>query len=87
VITTGDYTDLAAEHAQLFCYYRRSDKQTLICLNNYYGKPLEYELPMHLELHKESYILENYFQLLTVQPTRTVKLNAYECRVLLINHH
>ncbi|ABM02377.1 trehalose-6-phosphate hydrolase [Psychromonas ingrahamii 37] len=87
VITTGDYTDLAAEHAQLFCYQRRSDKQTLICINNYYGKPLEYELPAHLELHNGQYIIGNYPELLTLQPTRTVKLKPYESRVLLINHH
>lgn len=86
VITTGDYTDLAPEHTQLFCYQRRSDKQTLICINNYYAEPLEYELPMNLELHKGKYIIGNYPELLTMQPTRSVKLKPYECRVLLIEH-
>ena len=86
VITTGDYTDLAPKHKQLFCYQRRSDKQTLICINNYYAEPLEYELPMNLELHKGKYIIGNYPELLTMQPTRSVKLKPYECRVLLIEH-
>lgn len=86
VITTGDYTDLAPEHTQLFCYQRRSDKQTLICLNNYYAEPLEYELPINLELHKGKYIIGNYPELLTVQPTRSITLKPYESRVLLIEH-
>jgi len=86
VITTGDYTDLAPEHRQLFCYQRRSDKQTLICINNYYADPAEYELPAGVAVEQGSYILGNYPELLTLQPTRSVKLKPYECRVLLINH-
>ncbi|MFT7053908.1 MAG: trehalose-6-phosphate hydrolase [Psychromonas sp.] len=87
VITTGDYTDLAPEHRQLFCYQRSSDKQTLICINNYYAEALEYELPMNLDIHKGKYIIGNYPELLTLQATRSVKLQPYECRVLLIEHH
>jgi trehalose-6-phosphate hydrolase len=86
VITSGDYTDLMPDHSQLFCYQRCSEEQTLICINNYYGESLEYELPMHIELHKGSYIIGNYPDLLTVQLNRRVKLKPYECRVLLINH-
>lgn len=87
VITTGDYTDLAADHPQLFCYRRRSDKQTLICINNYYGEPAEYELPVDLAIKHGKYIIGNYPELLTEEPTRLVKLKPYECRVLLIEHH
>ena len=86
VITTGDYTDLAPEHAQLFCYRRRSDKQTLICINNYYAEPGEYELPADLAVEQGKYILGNYPELLTSEPTRLLKLQPYECRVILIEH-
>jgi len=86
VITTGDYTDLAPEHAQLFCYRRRSDQQTLICINNYYGEPAEYELPVDLAVKQGKYILGNYPELLTDEVTHLVKLKPYECRVLLIEH-
>ncbi|MFT6350273.1 MAG: trehalose-6-phosphate hydrolase [Psychromonas sp.] len=87
VITTGDYTDLMPEHSQLFCYQRRSNEQTLICINNYYEEALEYQLPAHLELHKSKYIIRNDPELSTLQPTRTGKLKPYECRVLLINYY
>ncbi|MFT6926504.1 MAG: trehalose-6-phosphate hydrolase [Psychromonas sp.] len=87
VITAGDYTDLAPEHRQLFCYQRRSDKQTLICINNYYDKPFAYVLPMNLELHNAHYIIGNYPEILSVQATRSVALKPYECRVLLIENH
>jgi len=86
VITTGDYTDLAPEHAQLFCYRRRNDQQTLICINNYYGEPAEYELPVDLAVEQGKYILGNYPDLLSDEVTHLVKLKPYECRVLLIEH-
>ena len=86
VITTGDYTDLAPEHSQLFCYRRRSDKQTLICINNYYAEPVEYELPADLAIEQGKYILGNYSEYLTEKPQRLLKLRPYECRVLLIEH-
>ncbi|MFT6984833.1 MAG: trehalose-6-phosphate hydrolase [Psychromonas sp.] len=87
VITTGDYTDLMPEHSQLFCYQRRSDKQTLICINNYYAEPVEYQLPTHLEIEQGKYILGNYPELLTDKPQRVITLRPYECRVLLIEDH
>ncbi len=86
VITTGDYTDLAPEHAQLFCYRRRSDRQTLICINNYYGSQVEYELPADLAVKQGRYILGNYPELLADKPQHLIKLKPYECRVLLIEH-
>ncbi|MGB5446728.1 MAG: alpha-glucosidase C-terminal domain-containing protein, partial [Psychromonas sp.] len=86
VITTGDYSDLAPEHAQLFCYRRRSDKQTLICINNYYAQPVEYELPTDLNIQNGKYIIGNYPELVTEKVQRVIELRPYECRVLLIEH-
>jgi len=87
VITSGDYTDLMPDHPQLFCYQRRSDKQTLICINNYYGEPVECELPVSLDVERGKYILGNYPQLLTAKAQRVMKLKPYECRVLLIDNY
>lgn len=86
VITTGDYTDLAPEHSQLFCYRRRSEQQTLICINNYYGEAAEYELPADLDVKKGKYILGNFPELLIGEVTHLVKLKPYECRVFLLEH-
>ena len=60
VITTGDYTDLMPDHPQLFCYRRQSDKQTLVCINNYYGQEAECQLPETLNVKQGRYILGNY---------------------------
>lgn len=86
VITTGDYSDLALNHPQLFCYQRRSDTQTLICINNYYADPVEYELPINLAIDQGKYILGNYPELLADKLHRVIKLRPYECRVILIEH-
>jgi trehalose-6-phosphate hydrolase len=86
VITTGDYSDLALDHPQLFCYQRSSDKQTLICINNYYAEPVEYELPINLAIDQGKYILGNYPEILANKLQRVIKLRPYESRVLLIEH-
>lgn len=84
VITTGNYTDLAPQHSQLHCYQRCNDKQALICINNYYSESVEYELPINLAVGQGRYILGNYPELLSVTPQRIIKLEPYECRILLI---
>ena len=86
VITSGDYTDLAPEHPQLFCYQRRNDKQTLICINNYYGEPAEYQLPAELKVAQGNYILGNYPELLDKKPQQLMQLKPYESRVLLLEN-
>jgi trehalose-6-phosphate hydrolase len=87
VITTGDYSDLMPEHPQLFCYQRRSEQQTLICINNYYGESVECELPSNLQIQQGKYILGNYPELMLGKPQHLLKLEPYESRVLLIEHH
>ncbi|PSW01118.1 alpha,alpha-phosphotrehalase [Photobacterium lipolyticum] len=86
VITTGDYTDLMPEHPQLFCYRRQSDKQTLVCINNYYGQETECQLPETLHVKQGHYILGNYSDHQHQVPCHQLALKPYECRVLLIEN-
>lgn len=86
VITTGDYTDLAPQHEQVFCYQRRSQKQTLICINNYYASDVEFTLPAALNVEDGKYILANYPVVNEDKPKHVLHLAPYECRVLLITH-
>ncbi|MCK6265308.1 alpha,alpha-phosphotrehalase [Vibrio sp. ZSDE26] len=60
VITSGSYVDLFPEHNAIFAYQRKSDKQTLICLNNYYADEVECVLPEHLNVEGARYLLGNY---------------------------
>ncbi|MGF1757284.1 alpha,alpha-phosphotrehalase [Photobacterium sagamiensis] len=87
VITTGDYTDLMPEHSQLFCYRRQSDKQTLVCINNYYGQETECQLPETLNVEKGRYILGNYSDHQHQVPSHHLVMKPYECRVLLIENN
>lgn len=86
VITIGDYTDLAPEHSQVFCYQRSSDIQTLICINNYYGEHVEFDLPADLIVKNGKYILGNYEGVLADKVKHSLVLKPYECRVLLIEN-
>lgn len=90
VITTGDYTDLMPEHAQLFCYKRQSASQTLVCINNYYGESVECEIPPEIKVAEGTYILGNYTDLAEAEcaqkPEQKLILRPYECRVVCIDH-
>ncbi|WED22481.1 alpha,alpha-phosphotrehalase [Vibrio sp. JC009] len=81
VITSGDYLDLLPEHKQVFCYARRDSKQTLICVNNYYGEEAECTVPAEFELSKASCLLSNYP---VEESQNNLVLRPYECRILLI---
>lgn len=52
VITDGRYEDLLPEHQRIFAYARQNDKQTLLCVNNYYAAEVECVLPERFELSK-----------------------------------
>ncbi|QIA62696.1 alpha,alpha-phosphotrehalase [Vibrio astriarenae] len=86
VITTGDYLDLYPQHSAIFGYQRRSETQTLVCLNNYYDQPVSCELPNQLPLDQADYILGNY----SLDEMKAVEhqqnLRPYETRVILIHH-
>ncbi|NRF63536.1 alpha,alpha-phosphotrehalase [Vibrio coralliilyticus] len=82
VITTGDYQDLYPNHDQIFGYQRKSAKQTLICLNNYYGVEAKCALPESFKVDCAKYVLGNYALPESVAQTQT--LRPYETRIILI---
>jgi trehalose-6-phosphate hydrolase len=84
VITTGDYSDLLPDHAQLFCYRRESEQQLLVCINNYYGTDIECNLPPDIDATQGRYILGNYEGYQDRTASQTIRLKPYECLVLLI---
>ncbi|MFA0567441.1 alpha,alpha-phosphotrehalase [Vibrio gallaecicus] len=84
VITQGDYTDLLPEHERVFAYQRKTETQTLVSINNYYGETSEVELPNELELDKAQLLLGNYPDEQSHIPSNTVTLRPYETKILLI---
>ncbi|WP_028866068.1 alpha,alpha-phosphotrehalase [Psychromonas aquimarina] len=86
VVTSGDFTDLMPDHQQLFCYQRKSDKQTLISINNFYNQPAECCLPDSVDGAKGVYLLSNYDSCVQEKPSNKMQLQPYESRILLIEH-
>ncbi len=60
VITDGRYEDFLPEHKRIFAYARQNDKQTLLCINNYYGEEVECVLPDRFDMSKAKNLLSNY---------------------------
>ncbi|HIF9309647.1 TPA: alpha,alpha-phosphotrehalase [Photobacterium damselae] len=85
IITDGDFLDLCLEHPQLFCYLRQANGQHLLCINNFYDKQVEFELPENIDVSKGKVLLGNYddWQTQTVQSSMLVR--PYESRVILFN--
>ncbi|MCG3729441.1 alpha,alpha-phosphotrehalase [Vibrio cincinnatiensis] len=86
VITLGNYLDLLPDHPAIFAYQRKSDKQTLFCLNNFYGQEEECVLPEGIALEKARYLLGNYPQPAEQRVAVHQILRPYETRIILIDH-
>ncbi|HAS6484780.1 alpha,alpha-phosphotrehalase [Vibrio parahaemolyticus] len=84
VITDGRYEDLLPEHQRIFAYARQNDKQTLLCINNYYGEEVECVLPERFELSKAKNLLSNYQNSASAVASNHQVLRPYETRILLI---
>ncbi|KHT62067.1 trehalose-6-phosphate hydrolase [Photobacterium gaetbulicola] len=84
VITEGDYTDLMPEHDRIFCYKRESDSQILLCVNNYYGEDVEFNLPEGLDVASGECLLSNYAESMKVAQENSFTLKPYETRIILI---
>jgi trehalose-6-phosphate hydrolase len=85
VITSGNYLDLYPGHHSVFGYQRQSNRQTLICLNNYYGHESECVLPKEFECEKAKYLLGNYSDL-DGDVSQHQMLRPYETRIILLEH-
>ncbi|SKA20669.1 trehalose-6-phosphate hydrolase [Vibrio cincinnatiensis] len=86
VITQGDYLDLLPDHPAIFAYQRQDDKQTLFCLNNFYGQEEECVLPEGIALEKARYLLGNYPHPAEQRVDVHQILRPYETRIILIDH-
>ncbi|ASZ52937.1 alpha,alpha-phosphotrehalase [Vibrio parahaemolyticus] len=84
VITDGRYEDLLPEHQRIFAYARQNDKQTLLCINNYYVEEVECVLPERFELSKAKNLLSNYQNSASAVASNHQVLRPYETRILLI---
>ncbi|WP_434566136.1 alpha,alpha-phosphotrehalase [Vibrio chagasii] len=84
VITHGRYQDLLPEHPSVFAYSRESEEQTLLCINNYYGKGAECTLPEHFDMTKAKCLLSNYQEADDSVTSHHQVLRPYETRILLI---
>ncbi|MEZ8512744.1 alpha,alpha-phosphotrehalase [Vibrio splendidus] len=84
VITQGSYQDLLPEHPSIFAYVRESEGQTLLCINNYYGKEAECVLPERFEMAKAKSLLSNYQVSESLVASHHQVLRPYETRILLI---
>ncbi|HDM8044796.1 TPA: alpha,alpha-phosphotrehalase [Vibrio campbellii] len=84
VITDGRYEDLLLEHKRIFVYARQNDKQTLLCINNYYGEEAECVLPERFDMSKAKNLLSNYQNATSAIASNHQVLRPYETRILLI---
>ncbi|ENQ8703015.1 alpha,alpha-phosphotrehalase [Vibrio harveyi] len=84
VITDGRYEDLLLEHKRIFAYARQNDKQTLLCINNYYGEEAECVLPDRFDMSKAKNLLSNYQNATSAIASSHQVLRPYETRILLI---
>ncbi|NOH97661.1 alpha,alpha-phosphotrehalase [Vibrio sp. 99-70-13A1] len=90
VITDGDYTDLLPEHESVFAYQRKTETQTLVCINNYNGEACEVSLSSEIELANAKLLLGNYPEGNNYQEgsnddsSSAIYLRPYETKILLI---
>ncbi|EPW6911379.1 alpha,alpha-phosphotrehalase [Vibrio parahaemolyticus] len=84
VITDGRYEDLLPEHQRIFAYARQNDKQTLLCINNYYAEEVECVLPERFDMSKAKNLLSNYQNSASAVASNHQVLRPYETRILLI---
>ncbi|PFG55483.1 trehalose-6-phosphate hydrolase [Vibrio sp. ES.051] len=84
VITDGSYEDLLPEHQRIFAYVRQNERQTLLCINNYYGEEVECVLPEYVDMNKAKNLLSNYQNSASAVASHHQILRPYETRILLI---
>lgn len=76
-ISYGDFQSMAENHKEIFAYKRQYNGETIIVVNNFYGKEIEWDTEMDLSGYK--CILSNYND---SKVDRVLKLRPYESIVL-----
>ena len=50
VITDGDYEMISEDHESIFAFVRNTENEMLLVINNFYGEPTTYALPVTLNI-------------------------------------
>ncbi|MEW9671830.1 alpha,alpha-phosphotrehalase [Ammoniphilus sp. 3BR4] len=79
IIAYGDFEFILEDDPMIFAYLRRFKNETLLVINNFYGRKTSFALPGNVHLHGESRILisnytgtENNIHQLTLRPYESV---------------
>lgn len=82
-IAYGDFQMILDEHPQIFAYLRTYKNETLLVVNNFYGKEAAFELPADIQLAgRARLLLSNYHD--TKNQVDRMALRPYESAVFLI---
>lgn len=83
IISLGDFKPLLENDPQVFAYLRDYKGQTLVVLNNFYGKLTTVQLPDSLANRSGKILISNYPEQTTVGPK--IELKPYQSTALLLN--
>ncbi|MDV7693859.1 alpha,alpha-phosphotrehalase [Pediococcus parvulus] len=83
IISLGDFKPLLENDPQVFAYLRDYKGQTLVVLNNFYGKSTTVQLPDSLANRSGKILISNYPEQTTVGPK--IELKPYQSTALLLN--
>jgi len=83
IISVGDFNPLLENDPQVFAYLRDYKGQTLVVLNNFYGKSTTVQLPDSLANRSGKILISNYPEQTTVGPK--IELKPYQSTALLLN--
>ncbi|WP_395387469.1 alpha,alpha-phosphotrehalase [Pediococcus parvulus] len=83
IISVGDFKPLLENDPQVFAYLRDYKGQTLVVLNNFYGKSTTVQLPDSLANRSGKILISNYPEQTTVGPK--IELKPYQSTALLLN--
>ncbi|GER67538.1 trehalose-6-phosphate hydrolase [Weizmannia acidilactici] len=79
VITYGNYQLILPEHPEIFAYLRNGEEEKLLVVNNFYGKPAQFELPEELDLKQYGHaeiLIANYKD--SPEDFHSIALRPYE---------
>ncbi|WP_018393471.1 alpha-glucosidase [Bacillus sp. 37MA] len=82
IIVYGDYQLILPDHDQIFAYIRTYEKEKLLVITNFSGKPVAFQLPENEEFTPKELLIINYEKELEYN-LRNLTLKPYEARVYL----
>lgn len=78
VITNGDYELISEDHKSIFAFVRKTEKEMLLVINNFYGKDTTYALSVKLDIDalSKTVLLSNYEDSAPLE--KEIQLRPYE---------